>query len=80
MTVIDWADPEFRAEALRRLGPTRYRAAAVAVANRSIVATINGHIVRRVKTQYGDLFAVGTTGRAFVRLAKAAEFARGRKA
>jgi len=72
---IDLDSPEGRLAALELLGPVAYGVALEARNEGRRVATFNGYDVRRISTRYGQLFAVGSTGRAYISLEKAEAYA-----
>jgi hypothetical protein len=69
---IDWSNPT---APNRLIAPVDLHAEA-----RSIVATVNGHAIRKMQSRLGKMYQVGTTGIAFSAFEAAKKFASKRMA
>ena len=73
---IDWHDPHARLRLAERVGIDRYLELQADYERRSTIAIVGGHAIRAVPSRFGELFAVGDTGRAFTKQAQAEAYAR----
>jgi hypothetical protein len=73
--IIDWDDPAARGALVERIGAEAHHAALLEHQKRTAVTIVNGHAIRPVRTRFGRLFSVGSTGKAFATLAEATRFA-----
>ena len=73
---IDWNDPAARARHIESVGIDAYNRDHAEHLERSAIATIAGHAIRPTQSAFGKLFIVGSTGKAFAKLAVAADYAR----
>ena len=76
MQQINWFDPIARLRLLERVGHDAYQKAHAEWMEQSTVDVIAGHAIRAVGSQFGRLFAVGQTRRAFKKREDAEAFAK----
>ena len=76
---IDWSDPTARKSLIESVGQDEYNRLHAEQMERSTVATVNGHAIRRVPSRFGKLYQVGTTGTAFSAFEAAKTFASKKK-
>ena len=72
---MNWDDPSARHRLIERVGIDEYERQFAAHLAASTVATVNGHAIRPVGSRFGQLFAVGATGKAYKSLEDAKAFA-----
>ena len=72
---IDWNNPAERLALIERVGIDEYRHLLEEHFKRTTEITVNGHAIRRIPSRFGELDAIGTTGRAFLSLPEAVNFA-----
>lgn len=68
---MDWNDPAQRAHLALQLGPKAYNEAFAKHVKDSTVAIVNGHRIRPIGTQFGQLYQIGQTGLAHPDLERA---------
>ena len=73
---MNWNDPEARLHLLQTVGPDEYNRRNAEHLAKSVEQHVNGHVIRRVGSRFGQLFAVGDTGRAFLNINDAIGFAK----
>jgi len=71
---IDWSDPVARLRLIEKVGLKEYNKQIQQHLEDSVVSVFRGIKIRRVKTQFGQLFAVAGTRAAFETVAKAERF------
>ena len=76
---IDWSDPAARQHLNERVGPDEYNRLHAEQMARSTVAIVIGHAIRKVRSRFGKLYQVGTTGTAFSAFEAAKTFASKKK-
>jgi hypothetical protein len=73
---MNWDDPLQRLALIERVGPEEYNRQMAAYHEASVVSRVGGHAIRPVGSRFGQLFQVGSTGKAFAELEQAEQFAR----
>ena len=74
--MMDWDDPAQRLALIERVGIEEYNRQILEHLEASIVSRVGGHAIRTVASRFGQLFAVGDTGRAFASQGDAEQFAK----
>jgi|GEM_PF-2722687 len=72
---MNWDNADERARLAIRLGPEAYRKAFQDHVKATTVAIVNGHRIRPVKSRFGRLYQIGTTGKAHQDLEQAKQIA-----
>lgn len=72
---MDWGNAEARAELLQRVGVAEYTRLQERHHQDAYVAFVAGHRIKRIHTQFGVMFQVGSTSSVFPHIDQATSFA-----
>lgn len=72
---MNWNNPADRLALVERVGIEAYSKAFEEHMKKSTVVTVCGHAIRKTGSRFGQLFQVGRTGKAFIKLEDAEKYA-----
>lgn len=73
---MNWNVSTERERLIRKVGPDKYRKLLDDYHQSQKVLDINGHVIRQCSTDFGLIFIVGDTGKSFIFLDWAIDFAK----
>ena len=74
---MNWNDPAARLALIESVGIEAYNARMLEQIEKSVIETVAGHRIRVVYSRWGDVHMVGDTGKGFLTMQEARDFASG---